>query len=60
MTTGLPSYRDLPVAPGMPEGLHGAGVALDDDDGAYQFLLTAAPLNLHAGVGSPANAMAVK
>jgi kynurenine formamidase len=29
-------------------------------DGVYEFLLTAAPLNLHAGVASPANALAVK
>jgi hypothetical protein len=29
-------------------------------DGVYRFLLTAAPLNLHAGVASPANALAVK
>jgi kynurenine formamidase len=30
------------------------------DDGVCQFLITSAPLNLHAGVGSPANAIAVK
>jgi kynurenine formamidase len=30
------------------------------DDGVYHFLLTATPLNLHGGVGSPANAVAVK
>lgn len=29
-------------------------------DGKYEFLLTAKPLNLVGGVGSPANAMAVK
>jgi hypothetical protein len=29
-------------------------------DGSYQFLLTAKPLNLIGGVGSPASAMAVK
>jgi hypothetical protein len=29
-------------------------------DGVYRFLLTAAPLNLRAGVASPANALAVK
>jgi kynurenine formamidase len=29
-------------------------------DGRYEFLLTAKPLNLTGGVGSPANAMAVK
>lgn len=29
-------------------------------DGRYEFLLTAKPLNLIGGVGSPANAMAVK
>jgi len=30
------------------------------DDGVYDFLLTAKPLNLPGGAGSPANAMAVK
>jgi hypothetical protein len=29
-------------------------------DGKYEFLLTAKPLNLIGGVGSPANALAVK
>lgn len=29
-------------------------------DGVYDFLLTAAPLNISGGVGSPANALAVK
>jgi hypothetical protein len=29
-------------------------------DGVYEFLLTSAPLNLRAGVGSPANVLAVK
>ena len=29
-------------------------------DGVYEFLLTSAPLNLHQGVGSPANALAIK
>lgn len=29
-------------------------------DGVYEFLLTAKPLNLPGGVGSPANAMAIK
>lgn len=30
------------------------------EDGAYEFLLTSAPLNNRRGVGSPANALAVK
>lgn len=30
------------------------------EDGIYEFLLTAKPLNLVGGVGSPANAMAIK
>jgi hypothetical protein len=30
------------------------------EDGTYDFLLTSAPLNLHQGVGSPPNALAVK
>jgi hypothetical protein len=37
--------------------------ALGDDcaaDGVYEFLVTSAPLNLQNGVGSPANALAVK
>lgn len=29
-------------------------------DGVYEFLLTSSPLNLHQGVGSPPNALAVK
>ena len=29
-------------------------------DGVYEFFLTATPLNLEGGVGSPANAVAVK
>jgi hypothetical protein len=29
-------------------------------DGVYEFLLSAKPLNLVGGVGSPANAMAIK
>jgi hypothetical protein len=29
-------------------------------DGVYEFLLTAKPLNLKGGVGSPPNALAVK
>lgn len=30
------------------------------DDGRYTGLLTAAPLNVHGGVGSTANALALK
>jgi kynurenine formamidase len=30
------------------------------DDGRYQMLLTSAPVHVHGGIGSPANAMAVK
>jgi kynurenine formamidase len=29
-------------------------------DGVYEFLFTSAPLNLHGGVGSPPNALAIK
>jgi kynurenine formamidase len=29
-------------------------------DGVYDFLFTSAPLNLHGGVGSPPNALAIK
>lgn len=29
-------------------------------DGVYEFLLTSAPLNIHGGVGSPPNALAIK
>ena len=35
-------------------------VAASREDGRYAFLLTAKPLNLRGGVGSPPNAMAVK
>jgi kynurenine formamidase len=37
--------------------------SLADDcarDGTYEFFLTSAPLNLHAGAASPANALAIK
>jgi hypothetical protein len=29
-------------------------------DGVYEFFLTSAPLNLHTGAASPANALAIK
>lgn len=29
-------------------------------DGVYEFMLTSAPLNIHGGVGSPPNALAIK
>ncbi len=55
-------FRLLPLL-GIPIGELWDLDALADDcasDGVYQFLITSAPLNLHAGVGSPANAIAVK
>jgi len=55
-------FRLLPLL-GIPIGELWDLDGLADDcasDGVYQCLLTAAPLNLHAGVGSPANAIAVK
>ena len=48
---------------GMPIGEMWDLEALGEDcasDGVYEFLLTSAPLNLLNGVGSPANALAVK
>ena len=48
---------------GMPIGEMWDLEALSADcasDGVYDFLLTSAPLNLLNGVGSPANALAVK
>ncbi len=55
-------FRLLPLL-GIPIGELWDLDALAEDcsrDGIFQFLLTSAPLNLHAGVGSPANAVAVK
>jgi hypothetical protein len=48
---------------GIPIGEMWDLEALAEDcaaDGVYEFLLTSAPLNLRNGVGSPANALAVK
>jgi hypothetical protein len=48
---------------GIPIGEMWDLEALADDcaaDGVYDFMLTSAPLNLQNGVGSPANALAVK
>jgi kynurenine formamidase len=48
---------------GIPIGEMWDLEALGDDcatDGTYEFLVTSAPLNLQNGVGSPANALAVK
>ena len=48
---------------GIPIGEMWDLEALAEDcaaDGVYEFLLTSAPLNLRSGVGSPANALAVK
>jgi hypothetical protein len=55
-------FRLLPLL-GSPIGELWDLDALASDcasDGVYQFLLTAALLNLRAGVASPANALAVK
>jgi hypothetical protein len=48
---------------GMPIGEMWYLEALAEDcaaDGVYEFMLTSAPLNLLGGVGSPANAIAIK
>jgi kynurenine formamidase len=48
---------------GLPIGEMWDLEALAEDcaaDGVYEFLLASAPLNLHAGVASPPNALAVK
>ncbi len=38
-----------------------AGLARDcRDDGVHEFLLTSAPLPVPRGIGSPANALAIK
>lgn len=54
--------RLLPLL-GLPLGEFFDLDALADDcanDGVYEFLFTSAPLNLHAGVASPPNALAIK
>jgi kynurenine formamidase len=56
-------HRPLLALLGMPLGELWALDELADDcraDGIYEFLICAKPLNLIGGVGSPANAMAVK
>lgn len=59
----LPLHRALIARLGMPLGELWAlgGLATDCAlDGVYECLLTSAPLNLRGGVGSPANALAIK
>ncbi len=54
--------RLLPLF-GLPLGEFFDLDALADDcaaDGSYEFFFTSAPLNLHAGVASPPNALAIK
>jgi hypothetical protein len=54
--------RLLPLL-GLPLGEFFDLDPLADDcasDGVYEFLFTSAPLNLHAGVASPPNALAIK
>ena len=54
--------RLLPLF-GLPLGEFFDLDALADDcaqDGTYEFFFTSAPLNLHAGVASPPNALAIK
>jgi hypothetical protein len=52
----LPDYDDLPAAS------QGGRTAAADcaEDGVYEALLTSAPMHASGGIGSPANALALK
>jgi hypothetical protein len=57
--TELPDYADLPPAPGG--GRSAWGLAADcAADGVYDMFAVSAPMNAPGGIGSPANAVAIK
>ena len=60
--TGFMHFRLIPLL-GMPMGelWYLQDLAADcAEDGAYEFMLTSAPLHVPGGVGSPPNALAIK